>query len=62
MIADTENHVIRKYLPAEGLVVQVAGSGKRGGAGLAALRWRPNYRSRMECSSITAARSILSTA
>jgi sugar lactone lactonase YvrE len=30
IIADTENHVIRKYLPAEGRVVRIAGSGRRG--------------------------------
>lgn len=33
-IADTENHVIRKYLPREGKVVRVAGCGRMGGAGL----------------------------
>lgn len=34
LIADTENHRIRKYLPATGKIVAVAGSGKRGNAGL----------------------------
>src|SRR5262245_7110470 len=34
LIADTENHVIRRYLPAEGKIVRVAGSGKKGTAGL----------------------------
>jgi sugar lactone lactonase YvrE len=34
IIADTENHLIRKYLPREGTIVRVAGSGKKGGAGL----------------------------
>jgi DNA-binding beta-propeller fold protein YncE len=33
-IADTENHVIRKYLPREGKIVRVAGSGRMGSAGL----------------------------
>jgi hypothetical protein len=30
LIADTENHVIRRYLPKENKVVLVAGTGKRG--------------------------------
>lgn len=34
IIADTENHVIRKYLPKEGKIVRVAGSGKKGRGGL----------------------------
>ncbi|HUR46261.1 MAG TPA: hypothetical protein VMZ27_10330 [Candidatus Saccharimonadales bacterium] len=34
LIADTENHVIRKYLPKEGRIVRVAGTGKKGSAGL----------------------------
>jgi DNA-binding beta-propeller fold protein YncE len=34
IIADTENHVIRRYLPGEGAVVRLAGSGQRGKAGL----------------------------
>lgn len=34
VIADTENHVIRKYLPREGKIVRIAGSGKKGTAGL----------------------------
>jgi DNA-binding beta-propeller fold protein YncE len=34
LIADTENHLIRKYLPKEGKVVRVAGSGQKGTAGL----------------------------
>lgn len=34
LIADTENHVIRKYLPKEGKIVRVAGTGKRGTAGV----------------------------
>ncbi len=34
IIADTDNHVIRKYLPKEGQLVRVAGSGKMGNAGL----------------------------
>src|SRR5262249_49025398 len=34
LIADTENHVIRKYLPREGTIVRVAGTGKKGMAGL----------------------------
>jgi NHL repeat len=34
LIADTENHVIRKYLPREGNIVRVAGTGKKGTAGL----------------------------
>lgn len=32
-VADTENHVIRKYLPGEGKIVRVAGSGKKGSGG-----------------------------
>jgi DNA-binding beta-propeller fold protein YncE len=34
VIADTENHVIRKFQPAENLVTQIAGTGKRGNSGL----------------------------
>jgi sugar lactone lactonase YvrE len=34
IIADTENHLIRKYLPKEGKVVRVAGSGTKGHDGL----------------------------
>jgi sugar lactone lactonase YvrE len=34
LIADTENHVIRKYSPADGQITRVAGSGKRGTAGV----------------------------
>jgi len=34
LIADTENHVIRKYLPREGKIVHVAGTGRKGRAGL----------------------------
>ena len=34
LIADTENHVIRKYLPREGKIVRVAGTGRKGRAGL----------------------------
>jgi DNA-binding beta-propeller fold protein YncE len=34
IIADTDNHVIRKYVPKEGRLVRVAGTGKMGSAGL----------------------------
>jgi DNA-binding beta-propeller fold protein YncE len=34
IIADTENHVIRKYLPAEGKIVRVAGTGTKGSGGV----------------------------
>lgn len=34
IIADTENHVIRKYLPREGKIVRVAGTGKKGTSGV----------------------------
>jgi sugar lactone lactonase YvrE len=34
VIADTENHVIRKYLPREGKIVRVAGTGRKGDKGL----------------------------
>jgi DNA-binding beta-propeller fold protein YncE len=30
LIADTENHVVRKYLPREGRIVRIAGSGRKG--------------------------------
>jgi DNA-binding beta-propeller fold protein YncE len=33
LIADAENNLIRKYLPAEGKIVRVAGTGKKGSAG-----------------------------
>ena len=34
MIADTENHLIRKYLPREGKIVRIAGAGRKGTAGV----------------------------
>jgi DNA-binding beta-propeller fold protein YncE len=34
IIADTANHLIRKYLPATGQIVRVAGTGKKGQAGI----------------------------
>ncbi len=34
LIADTENHVIRRYLPREGRIVHVAGTGKSGTNGI----------------------------
>lgn len=34
LIADTENHLIRKYLPSEGKIVRVAGTGKKGNTGV----------------------------
>jgi DNA-binding beta-propeller fold protein YncE len=34
VIADTENHVIRKYLPREGKIVRIAGTGRKGNKGL----------------------------
>jgi len=34
LIADTENHLIRKYLPKEGKIVRVAGTGKKGTEGV----------------------------
>ena len=34
IIADTENHLIRKFLPRDGRIVRVAGTGKKGTAGL----------------------------
>src|SRR2546425_1537975 len=34
IIADTENHMIRKYLPREGKIVRVAGNGRRGTSGV----------------------------
>ncbi|MBI5381228.1 MAG: hypothetical protein HZA31_04950 [Opitutae bacterium] len=34
IIADTENHLIRRYEPATGKIVRLAGSGKKGPAGL----------------------------
>jgi DNA-binding beta-propeller fold protein YncE len=34
IIADSDNHVIRKYLPRQGKIVRVAGTGKRGSAGV----------------------------
>ncbi|TMQ34930.1 MAG: hypothetical protein E6K70_05010 [Planctomycetota bacterium] len=35
ILADTENHLIRKYLPKEGKIVRLAGTGKKGTAGVA---------------------------
>jgi hypothetical protein len=34
LIADTENHAIRKYWPQDGRITRIAGSGKRGAAGV----------------------------
>jgi sugar lactone lactonase YvrE len=34
IIADAENHLVRKYVPATGKIVRVAGTGKAGTAGL----------------------------
>jgi DNA-binding beta-propeller fold protein YncE len=34
VIADTENHLIRRYLPREGKIVRVAGCGRKGTAGV----------------------------
>jgi hypothetical protein len=34
VIADTENHRIRLYRPADGTIVNLAGNGRRGTAGL----------------------------
>jgi DNA-binding beta-propeller fold protein YncE len=34
LIADTENHVIRKYLPREGKIIRIAGTGRAGRDGL----------------------------
>lgn len=34
IIADTENHVIRRYLPKEDRIVRVAGTGKKGATGI----------------------------
>jgi DNA-binding beta-propeller fold protein YncE len=34
VIADTNSHAIRKYLPREGVIVRVAGTGAQGSAGL----------------------------
>jgi DNA-binding beta-propeller fold protein YncE len=34
IVADTENHVVRKVLPREGRIVLLAGAGKRGSGGL----------------------------
>ncbi len=34
IIADAENHLIRKYLPATGKIIRVAGTGRKGAAGV----------------------------
>lgn len=34
IIADAENHLIRKYVPATGRILRVAGTGKKGAAGV----------------------------
>ena len=34
LIADTENHLIRKYIVKDGTIVRIAGTGKKGSAGL----------------------------
>ncbi len=34
LIADTDNHIIRRYQPSDGKIVRVAGSGKKGTAGV----------------------------
>lgn len=34
LITDTENHVIRRYVPSSGTIVRVAGTGEKGAAGV----------------------------
>ena len=34
LIADAENHLVRKYSPADGRILRVAGCGRKGMAGL----------------------------
>jgi DNA-binding beta-propeller fold protein YncE len=34
LIADTENHLIRKYVPAEQKLIRIAGTGQPGSQGL----------------------------
>ena len=34
LVADTENHVIRRYTPRDGMIRRVAGTGEKGAAGL----------------------------
>lgn len=34
IIADAENHLIRKYIPATGRIIRVAGTGRKGAAGV----------------------------
>jgi len=34
LIADTANHVVRRYSPADGKITRVAGTGKAGSEGL----------------------------
>jgi DNA-binding beta-propeller fold protein YncE len=34
LIADAENHVIRRYIPASGKIIRVAGTGQKGGSGV----------------------------
>lgn len=34
LVVDSENHVIRKYLPKEGKIVRIAGTGEKGNAGV----------------------------
>jgi DNA-binding beta-propeller fold protein YncE len=34
IIADAENHLVRRYVPASGKILRVAGTGKKGSAGL----------------------------
>ena len=34
IIADSDNHLTRKYLPKIGKIVRIAGTGKKGAAGL----------------------------
>jgi len=41
IIADTENHVVRKYTPADGKIIRIAGSGKRGMGGTSDLVGSP---------------------
>lgn len=34
LVADTENHLVRKYVPKDGTIVRVAGTGKKGAGGV----------------------------
>ena len=39
MIADAENHLVRRYDPATGVIERIAGTGEKGASGIGKASW-----------------------